>query len=431
MSGEPAVAHRSRAIALGTLIALSLVMLGMAVTQRTFTANGAPVQLTAPDFVVSSALDAGPGTLRDAILAADRLTSRARIRITAKRITLESALPALVNPHGVDIDAAAGAGIIDARRLEAGPALQISSPTATLRGLRLDNAAAFGIIVNASGVQMDSVTVTNSKVGILLGTAARDCTIRTSIFEGNATGLMGEADVHRVAILSSIFRRNTRAGFWLVAAPPAATAGTASAEQEAAVRERVRIADSVFEGNAAGVVVANQPTLVQKSRFIGNRESAVLILGGMARLEDSEIRGSGGTAISVTSGAGVILARNTLIDNPSTAISVRDSEVVIEGNTLTHNGLGIVSVISRAAFAPVIRDNVVTKTTGDAVTVIGGVPLLQRNRIIGNHGVGLRVLDLVQGAGGLKAAPRLDANVLQGNRIDTPVTGLYTLVSAP
>src|SRR6185312_8442531 len=139
--------------------------------------------------------DAGPETLRDAILAADRLTTRARIRITAKRITLESALPALLNPHGVDIDVAAGAGTIDAARQETGPVLQISSPTTVLKGVQVRNARAFGIIVNAAGVRMDSITVTDSKVGVLLGAAARDCTISTSTFERNETGIMAEADI--------------------------------------------------------------------------------------------------------------------------------------------------------------------------------------------------------------------------------------------
>jgi len=192
----------------------------------------------------------------------------------------------------------------------------------------------------------------------------------------------------------------------------------------------VRVADSVFEKNASGVVT-NQPTVVQKGRFLGNRESAVVILGGAARLEDSEIRDSGGTAVSVISGTAVSVVHNTLIDNAAAAISARDSEMQIERNTLDHNGLGIVSVISHAPSSMVIEDNLITRTTADAVTLIGGAPLLRHNQIVRNHGAGLRTLDLAHDGGALKVSPRLEGNVLEGNRVDTPITGVYTLSGSP
>lgn len=418
---------RQRAITLAAPIAAGLVILGAAVTQHRLSANGALAQPATADLIVSSSRDAGPDTLRDAILAADRLSSHAHIVITARQIDIESALPALVNPNGVDIEAAT-ATTLDAGRQTTGAALQVNSPNSTLRKLHFTRARVSGLIVNAPGVQLDSITVSGSKVGILLNATALDCVVRTSILEHNETGLMAQSGVRRVAVLSSIFRDNSRAGAWFVAAAAKAVATSDSAPEEA---PGVRIADSVFEKNATGIVVANLPIVVQKGRFLANRESALVVLGGGARLEDSEIRDSGSTAVSVTSSSGVLLARNTLTDNPATAISVRDSAVVIERNTLTHNGLGIVSVLSRGSLSTVIADNVITATTADAVTLIGGAPLVQRNRILQNHGAGLRTLDLVQGSGGLKATPRLEANVVQGNRVDTPITGAYNLTGAP
>jgi hypothetical protein len=94
----------------GIAISVSLVLLGVVITLRHPGAYGAPAKATAADFVVSSARDAGPQTLRDAILAADRLSSHAHILITAKLITLDTALPPLVNPRGVDLEAAADSG---------------------------------------------------------------------------------------------------------------------------------------------------------------------------------------------------------------------------------------------------------------------------------------------------------------------------------
>jgi hypothetical protein len=416
-------------IRLGVLISLGLVLLAAAITLRNLSADSAPLRLASADFVVTSAGDAGPQTLRDAILAADRLSSRAHILITAKHITIDSALPALINPSGIEIDASADSGTIDADHQATGAVLQVNSPASTLRGLRIINAHASGIIVNAPGARLDSVTITDSKLGIVLTAAARGSAIRTSTFERDETALMAEAGIHDLTVISSVFRDNTRAGVWSVAAAETAKAVRSEKPREP-VQERVRIIDGTFEKNASAVVVANQPILVHKSRFIGNRESAVLILGGAARIEDNEIRDSGGTAISVTSGTDVHLARNTLTDNSKTAIMVRDSEVTIESNTLTHSGFGIVSIISQSSLIPVIRGNLITGTTADAITVIGGNPILQRNQIIDNHGAGLRALDLVQAHGGLKAAPSLDTNVFRGNGLDAPLHGVYTLTGA-
>src|SRR6185295_16287455 len=142
-----------------------------------------------PDFVISSSEDAGPNTLRDAILAADRLSSRARILIRAKRITLESPLPALVNPHGVEIAVEKGAGSIDAARQETGSVLLIQSPGSIVRGLRIANARATAIIVNAANVELDNLVLSGSKDGLLLSAAAYDCTILTSEFDKNDTGI--------------------------------------------------------------------------------------------------------------------------------------------------------------------------------------------------------------------------------------------------
>lgn len=417
MQGE---SRRTRAVSLGAPIAFCLAVLATAAMQHKLSANGAPLSTQTTDFIVSSSRDAGPGTLREALLAADRLSTRAHVVITARRISIESALPALVNPHGVDLEASAGAGNLDAAHQESGAALQIDSPTSTVRGVHISHARVAGIIINVAGVQLDSVTVTDSKVGVLLNATARSCALRTSTFERDETGVMAEAGIRRAAVLSSIFRANARSGVWFVG-----RAETPRDDQPA-----LQVTDSVFEKNTAGVV-ANQWLRVQKDRFLGNRNSAISILGGEARLEDNEVRNTLDTAVSVSSAAHVAIIHNALAANTGTAISVRDSEVQIEGNTLEHNGLGIVSVISHGSPSALIADNLITATSADAITLIGGTPLLQRNRVIGNGGVGLRTLDLALTSGSLKVAPRLEANTFKGNRVDTPVTGIYKMADAP
>src|SRR4029077_17387845 len=105
---------------------------------------------------------------------------------------IESALPALVNPRGVDIEAAPGAGSLEASHQESGAALQIDSPTSTLKGLHISHARVSGIIVNAPGGQFDSITASDSKVGLLINAAAKSCPVRTSTFERNEIAVMAE-----------------------------------------------------------------------------------------------------------------------------------------------------------------------------------------------------------------------------------------------
>lgn len=408
---------------IGALVALSLALLAAAVSLRDSDHAGV-LKPRSLEFVVGDPRDTGPGTLRDAILAADRSPGHAHISLSVQRIAIESALPALINRHGIDIDAAPGMGTIDADGQPSGAVLQIDSPASTIRGLHIVNARGSGIVVNAPGVQVDSVTVTDSRIGLLLGAAARGCAIRSSVFERDETGVTGEADIQDVTILGSTFRGDTRAGVWLVG-PPEKVLAVATAGGE--IHERIRVIDSVFDGNSSGAVIGNRPVSLRRSRFTGNRESAVLVLGGAARVEDSEIRGSGAAAISVTAGDNVVLARNSLVDNAATGIMVRDSDILIERNALRHNGSGIVSIAGKRSLAPIIRDNIITRSAGDAITLIGGGALLQRNQISESQGAGFRALDLVAQGATLKAEPRLDANVIKGNGVDMPAPGVYRL----
>jgi Right handed beta helix region len=424
----PNVAH-NRSIALGAPVACGLAILAAIVGVRSQGTNATAAKPGAVDLVVVSSHDAGPGTLRDAILAADRLSSPARIVIKAKLVVVESRLPPLINPRGVQIDAAPDAGTIDADHQATGPTLEVDSAGSTLRGLHIIRAHVCGIMINAPGVQLDSLTVKDSKVGIMVNAGGPGTIVRTSLLEHDETGLLAEAGVRDVSLVSDIFRLNTRAGFWFVGATD--TRGADPGHDEAGANVRVRIIDGVFEKNAIGAVLANRLSVFEKDRFIGNRDGALTILGGAARVEDSEIRGSGGAAISVTSGRSVVLARNMLVDNASAALMIRDSEILIESNTLRHNGLGIVLISSRASFTPVIKDNLITQTTADAIMLIGGASLLQHNQVIKNGGAGLRPLDIVEGKAKFKVEPRLDANVFRGNRVDVVETGVYRLSGAP
>lgn len=412
-----------RGLTLGAMTACGILVLAAAIPARRM----GPAAAASADFVVTSAHDAGPGTLRDALLACDRLSSHCHILLRARQVLIESPLPALINPHGIEIEAAGAGATIDASRETQGPALEIKGARSVLTGIRIVDARRYGILVDAPGAELTSVTVEDSKVGVMLGADASGTIVRTSLLEHDETGLMAETGISNVGLMSDIFRLNTRAGLWFVGAPDARRGDAGDAAQE---EPRLRVIDTVFEKNATGAVLANKGTLLQKDRFIDN-QAALNVIGGAARIEDSEFRGSEGTAASVSSARSVVLSRNMLVSNKAAALIVRDSGVRIEDNTLAHNGEGLVLIGGAGAFTPLVKDNRITDSAADGITLIGGAPLLQGNQVIGNRGAGLRPLDLVQGHENLKADPRLDHNVFHANGVDVAPTGIYRLTGGP
>lgn len=410
-------------VTVGATVACGLALLGVAITSRNVRRHALLDGGADAEFVVTSARDAGPGTLRDAILAADRLSSRCHIIIKVPNIAIESALPALINPHGVEVEAAAQAGTIDAARDTKGSALEIKSPGSSLTGLHILHARGYGILIDAPGVQLVSVTVQDSKVGMMLGASASGVIVRTSLLQHDETGLMAEPGIRNVTLASDIFRLNTRAGLWFVGAAQAPRTGPG---YSGAADPLIRVFDTVFEHNATGAVLANEASLLRKDRFIDNA-AALNVLGGAATIDDSEISGSQTDAVSVSAGRSVVLTGNTIVDNKASALMVRDSDVRIQTNTFARNGLGLVLIGGSGAFTPLVKNNRITDNRGDGIMLIGGPLLLQDNQLLQNHGAGLRPLDFVQGSRKLAADPRLHGNVFHANGQDVAPTAVYRL----
>jgi hypothetical protein len=383
-----------------------------------------PSQQPTAEFVVTSARDAGPGSLRDAILAADRVSTSAHIVVQVQRITLDSALPALINAQGVAIAASGDAGWVDADHQQSGVVLNIHGAQSSLKGIHLVHAHDTGIAVSSPGVQLEDCSVSDSKVAVLLNAAAAGTRINSTVLEHNETALLVEPGTRDISVTGSTFRNNSRAGFWFVG-PPA----NAAAASEGSAHALAHLVDDQFEKNASGIVLGNQPTWVQKSHFVGSLDSAVVILGGAARLEDNDIRESKGTAVSISGAADVVFVHNTITDNAAAAMIIRDSAITVENNTLVNNKIGIVAIVRKSPAAPVLRDNQISKTGSDAITLIGGSSVLQHNQVFDNAGAALRELDLVEAQNTSKVTPRLEGNTFKNNGSDVPALGVYKLGS--
>ncbi len=402
------------------VVALGIIM-AIVKTHTAVDSGGGPrMSVTSSDanFIVSSEADTGPGSLRDAILAADRLPGHSRIAIRVAQVLIESALPTLINPQGIVIEGRDGGTIIEAAHQRDGSTLQVKSPRSALRRLTLVHARNRAVTVMAPGVEIDSLDISDCGTGIVIAAGSEGLTIRHSRFERNATAIMSDAFLHDVTIVDSSFSESARAGIWFVGADP-------SLSNELGSSAIINVANDTFSKNDIGIVLGNRPALIQKSRFADNKSAGILVLGGSATLSGNDVRHSLGNGISVTNGNTVRIDHNSIEDILGVAILLRDTSATIEDNNLERNAYGIVAVDAKNAGATVIRGNVLKKTVVDAITIIGGAPLLDHNQALESRSAGLRVLDLVQSGAQIKANPHLLANTLKGNAVDLPLTGVY------
>src|SRR5215472_14532315 len=90
---------------------------------------------------VTSGADRGPGTLREALFVVAAASSKADVLLRVKTIALETALPPLVNPHGVRLIAQQGGTQIDAHALANAAVLDVAGANTSIAGLLLRNCA--------------------------------------------------------------------------------------------------------------------------------------------------------------------------------------------------------------------------------------------------------------------------------------------------
>ncbi len=139
-------------------------------------------------FRVTSARADGPGSLRVAILAADRAPGRARIVVTVAKIAIETALPPLVNPRGVVLEAAPAGVELDGTRVT-GAVLDIASPGSLVSGFRIVGGGA-GVVVRAPGATLRNLTLLEHDTGILVGENAAQIDVVGSRFTEDAIGVV-------------------------------------------------------------------------------------------------------------------------------------------------------------------------------------------------------------------------------------------------
>jgi parallel beta-helix repeat protein len=363
-------------------------------------------------FVVTSPLDQGHGSLREAIFAADRARGRARIEIRSgpQPIRLETPLPPLANPEGVVVEAPAAGVEIDAAGLPAGAVLDLDSPRSSIRGLRFRGAAGRAILVRSRHASLSGLAFADCEEGVHVLEGASDVVVEGSVFERNGTGIGIDPGVPSVHIgPDNRFRGHDRGAVWSVSPVPAA----ASATPELLVRQ------NQFEDDRVSLILINVAARVEENRVLRPVEIGAYVTGAPV-LRGNRVDGAESVGLYGDELEGGALEENEVSNSRAIGLLVRHSRNArLRGNKVFGNAYGIAVFLDREGAPNVVSDNLVLNQRIDGLFVVGASPVLERNRVVGSGGAGLHVLDYVPLRGPrLAGQPLLRENVFRDNKAD-------------
>jgi parallel beta-helix repeat protein len=368
---------------------------------------------TAVEFAVTSPRDGGGGSLREAILAADRADARARIVFRVDRVRLETALPPLVNRHGVVLDAERPVEI-DARAMGSGPVLDLAAPGSLVRGLAIKGAPGPAILVRASGARLRELSLSDCAAGVSIAEGVEDVSVADSALSLNGTGVRVDTAGGGLSITGTTFERHSTAGVWAVS-PAAPAAGAAP---------RLALRSNRFHRDRIGVVLVNVPAEVTDNTVTGATEAAVYLVGPSI-VRSNRIRQSA-LGIFADGADGASIEGNELDHNSGVGVLVRGGKATqVSGNRAYVNGYGIAVVFGDKGAPHVVSQNLLMSQREDGLYVAGGSPILRDNRSLSNRGAGLRVLDYVPRKGPhVRSDPLVQGLVAEGNGTNLPARGL-------
>ncbi|MGH9329142.1 MAG: right-handed parallel beta-helix repeat-containing protein, partial [Vicinamibacterales bacterium] len=379
-----------------------------------------PDRLAASVLRVTSSADSGPGSLREAIFAADRADGRTRIVVAVPSIVLAAGLPPLVNPSGIVLEAEQSFVELTGPRV-AGPLLDVASPRTMLSGFRIVGAPA-GVVVRAPGATLRNLTIVDGETGVLVGEGADQITIEASVFARNRIGVHVSAPSGRVSLRGNRFDDHRLAGIWAVAAQ----AGAPEAPQIVSLNNRYR-------DNANGLVAVNVVAHIERDVFDGHRDAAVHVSGARAVIRGNTIRGGRRFGVYAERLSSGVITGNEIARNCAGGLmvrNVRNTEVLT--NQLYQNGFGIVLMEGGSISPNTVAGNLITDHVEDGLVLIASSPLVRRNRLLRNRRAGLRLSSLVAASGETQTPqPLLSENVLSGNGYDDPLRDQYVNVSPP
>jgi len=357
---------------------------------------------------VTNAGDKGPGTLREALFVVATANGPSSISIEVPKISLETALPAFVNGHGVKVLGQISGVQIDAQALGAGPVFDISAPNTSIDGITIRNCPAAGILVRSVRFHLSASTIASCDVGVEVVDNTSDTLLERNHFLKDRLGVRFGAAGHNSAVANNEFAENKDAGLWAVRGAPDSH------------DDVIGIHDNKFTADGIGIVAGNIAVLVERNDFIRARDSDVHLVGAGAVIRANRMNGGASMGIVAENARGAIIEGNELEGLTAYAVMVRgSSNTLVKDNRLHNCGYGLAFVLGDVHGVSTAVGNTIIEPKFNGIDVIGDSPVLRHNEVLRAHAHALYVEDF-QPANGQKvhSQPFLDANTFG----DSPAT---------
>jgi hypothetical protein len=391
------------AVALGVFLLLA----ALAVVGRSHYSRQAASGADALNVNVTSPEDLGPGSLREALFIVAAANGKANILIKTRRIALRTALPPLMNSHGVRIAAERPGSEIDAQALAGGPVFDVTGANTSLEGLVLRNCPAAAVQLRTVHFHLQSSTIESCDIGVDVAANASDVLIEHNRFANDRIGVRFAAPSRNTVVAGNSFLEATGAGLWAVRGDSAAD------------RAAITVLQNHFTGNHSGVVAGNIAILVERNDFAANApDAAVHLVGAGAVIRGNHISGPAAMGIVAESAREASIDSNDFSHLSTYAIMVRGSaDALVRANRVNDCGYGIAFVLGDAGHPSTAVDNIIVEPKFDGIDIIGDSPILRHNQVLRPHAWALHVVEFHE-AGGQSVPAR---PVLEGNnfRADT------------
>jgi hypothetical protein len=350
---------------------------------------------------VTNGADRGAGTLREALFLVATAPGPARITLKVPKVSLLTALPPIVNSHGVRIVAAQGGSEIDAGTLSGGgPVLDVAAPNVSIDGLTVSHCANAAILVRAARFSLQNAIVKACDVGVDVAENAHDLLLEGNQFVNDRVGVRFAGSSPGTTVAANVFSGEKDAGLWGVRGEPdlGATA--------------ISVHDNRFENDHSGVVAGNLSILIEQNQITGAQSAAIDVVGAGVVVRGNHVSGGTGMGIISDGARAVVIERNELHGLAAYGIMIRgSSSALVSANRLYDCAYGLAFVLGDPRNPSTAVDNVIIEPHYDGIDVIGDAPILRGNQVVMPHAFALRVADFSRPDGSkVVSAPFLDHN---------------------
>lgn len=389
-------------LSIGVLAVLvAIVVLGRWYESLRTTPVLAPATLSV---TVTSGDDRGAGSLREALFAADAAPAPSRILLRVSTIRLETALPPIVNPHGMRIEGPEGGVRIDASALRpAAPVLDVDGAETQIDGVAIEHCAGTAILVRAARFRLTGSTIQSCDIGLEVAPNTGAVAVENDRFESNHIGIRFSGASPESLVVKNEFAGNSIAGMWLVA-PHAGP-----------VADPISVHDNQFNSDGTDVVLGNIAVILEHNDFAAVRDAAVHVIGADATVRDNRVSSGSAAGIVVENARGAVISGNELDHLAGYGILVRGSGgTLLQGNRIHSCAYGMAFVLGDAQQPNSAIENSLIDLKYNGIDVIGESPVLRRNQVLQARALPLHVEDFDSPGGSIvRAQPLLEKNSFQ------------------